>query len=297
MIGFVIPGTTDEISPLNQLTRETSPPPFVTPSLSVCLSPPPPNHPQWLPPRPRPSHSRPPKPPPPQPQSQPPIATPAFRAFISHITDTVRNGLSHRRPWSELVDRSAFSKPESLRIRPPHPQKLRLLPRQLPLLPRCCPRCLSPHQPLRPPPPPPLPPRRLALPLPLPPLRSTPRHPRPHLFRKRDPREGNEIGWKYPAYYIQRDTNGRAVRRFDTDEDTGEDYWWILEFGGQDIGYNGMVKVVWHSDPLLLRDAVFAVNPYDHPFWGRAPYNTMIKNTMILTAASISKHWFAISLS
>ncbi|KAH7866200.1 hypothetical protein Vadar_016981 [Vaccinium darrowii] len=47
-------------------------------------------------------------------QSQPPIATPAFRAFISHITDTVRNGLSHRRPWSELVDRSAFSKPESL---------------------------------------------------------------------------------------------------------------------------------------------------------------------------------------
>ncbi|KAL6994670.1 PRA1 protein B4 [Sarracenia purpurea var. burkii] len=47
-------------------------------------------------------------------QSQPPIATPAFRAFISHITDTVRNGLSHRRPWSELVDRSAFSKPESI---------------------------------------------------------------------------------------------------------------------------------------------------------------------------------------
>ncbi|KAF7144145.1 hypothetical protein RHSIM_Rhsim05G0225600 [Rhododendron simsii] len=47
-------------------------------------------------------------------ESQPPIATPAFRAFISHITDTIRNGLSHRRPWTELVDRSAFSKPESL---------------------------------------------------------------------------------------------------------------------------------------------------------------------------------------
>ncbi|XP_052171849.1 PRA1 family protein B4 [Diospyros lotus] len=46
-------------------------------------------------------------------QSQPPIATPAFRAFISHISDTVRNGLSQRRPWAELVDRSAFSKPES----------------------------------------------------------------------------------------------------------------------------------------------------------------------------------------
>ncbi|KAJ8898927.1 hypothetical protein K2173_008421 [Erythroxylum novogranatense] len=47
-------------------------------------------------------------------QSQPPIATPAFRAFINHITETVRNGLSQRRPWSELADRSAFSKPESI---------------------------------------------------------------------------------------------------------------------------------------------------------------------------------------
>ncbi|KAA8517715.1 hypothetical protein F0562_015189 [Nyssa sinensis] len=47
-------------------------------------------------------------------QSQPPIANPAFRALITHVTETVRNGLSQRRPWSELVDRSAFSKPESL---------------------------------------------------------------------------------------------------------------------------------------------------------------------------------------
>ncbi|PSS23852.1 PRA1 family protein [Actinidia chinensis var. chinensis] len=47
-------------------------------------------------------------------QSQLPIATPAFRAFISHINDTVRNGLAQRRPWAELVDRSAFSKPESV---------------------------------------------------------------------------------------------------------------------------------------------------------------------------------------
>lgn len=46
-------------------------------------------------------------------QGQPPIATPAFRAFINHITDTVRNGLSQRRPWAELADRSAFAKPES----------------------------------------------------------------------------------------------------------------------------------------------------------------------------------------
>lgn len=51
-----------------------------------------------------------------------PIATPAFRAFISNISDTVRNGLAQRRPWGELVDRTAFAKPESfseatLRIR------------------------------------------------------------------------------------------------------------------------------------------------------------------------------------
>ncbi|KAF7144468.1 hypothetical protein RHSIM_Rhsim04G0124900 [Rhododendron simsii] len=43
-----------------------------------------------------------------------PIAPPAFRAFLSNITDTVRHGFSQRRPWYELVDRSAFSKPDSL---------------------------------------------------------------------------------------------------------------------------------------------------------------------------------------
>ncbi|KAG2686096.1 hypothetical protein I3760_10G161000 [Carya illinoinensis] len=48
-----------------------------------------------------------------QSQSQPPIATPAFRSFINHISDSVRHGISQRRPWSELADRSAFSKPES----------------------------------------------------------------------------------------------------------------------------------------------------------------------------------------
>ncbi|XP_010529079.1 PREDICTED: PRA1 family protein B4 [Tarenaya hassleriana] len=47
-------------------------------------------------------------------ESQPPIATPAFRAFINHISETVRSGLSQRRPWAELADRSAFSKPESI---------------------------------------------------------------------------------------------------------------------------------------------------------------------------------------
>ncbi|KAJ8650853.1 hypothetical protein MRB53_003876 [Persea americana] len=47
-------------------------------------------------------------------QNTPPIATPAFRAFISRISDSVRGALSHRRPWGELVDRSAFSRPDSV---------------------------------------------------------------------------------------------------------------------------------------------------------------------------------------
>ncbi|XP_076926714.1 PRA1 family protein B4-like [Bidens hawaiensis] len=45
---------------------------------------------------------------------QAPVSTPAFRAFIDHLSETVRSGLSTRRPWSELVDRSAFSKPDSM---------------------------------------------------------------------------------------------------------------------------------------------------------------------------------------
>ncbi|KAL8472269.1 hypothetical protein ACS0TY_029478 [Phlomoides rotata] len=36
------------------------------------------------------------------------------RAFFTGISETVRSGLANRRPWQELVDRSAFSKPESL---------------------------------------------------------------------------------------------------------------------------------------------------------------------------------------
>ncbi|KNA22403.1 hypothetical protein SOVF_034230 [Spinacia oleracea] len=46
--------------------------------------------------------------------SDPPIATPAFRSFITRITDQVKDGYSQGRPWTELVDRSAFSKPESI---------------------------------------------------------------------------------------------------------------------------------------------------------------------------------------
>lgn len=47
-------------------------------------------------------------------ESQPPVATPAFRSFINHISGLIRSGLSERRAWSELVDRTAFSKPESI---------------------------------------------------------------------------------------------------------------------------------------------------------------------------------------
>lgn len=47
-------------------------------------------------------------------QSQAPIATPAFRAFLSRLSSSIRYGFSQRRPWSELVDRTAMSRPDSL---------------------------------------------------------------------------------------------------------------------------------------------------------------------------------------
>lgn len=47
-------------------------------------------------------------------QSQPPIATPAFRSFINRLSSSVRQGFSQRRPWSELIDRTAFSRPDNL---------------------------------------------------------------------------------------------------------------------------------------------------------------------------------------
>ncbi|CAN7004365.1 unnamed protein product [Brassica rapa subsp. trilocularis] len=50
--------------------------------------------------------------------SRPPTLTesqpPAVRAFVNRFTETVRDGLSRSRPWSELLDRSAFAKPDSL---------------------------------------------------------------------------------------------------------------------------------------------------------------------------------------
>lgn len=45
---------------------------------------------------------------------QTPIATPAFRAFLSRLSTSVRYGFSQRRPWSELIDRSAMARPLSL---------------------------------------------------------------------------------------------------------------------------------------------------------------------------------------
>ncbi|WVZ16078.1 hypothetical protein V8G54_009060 [Vigna mungo] len=42
-----------------------------------------------------------------------PANNPAFRAFINHLSTSLRHGLDQRRPWAELADRSAFSKPES----------------------------------------------------------------------------------------------------------------------------------------------------------------------------------------
>ncbi|XP_052187534.1 PRA1 family protein B1 [Diospyros lotus] len=47
-------------------------------------------------------------------QSQPPIATPAFRSFITRLSSSVRQGFSQRRPWSELIDRTSLSRPDSL---------------------------------------------------------------------------------------------------------------------------------------------------------------------------------------
>ena len=43
-----------------------------------------------------------------------PITTPAFRAFISRLSSSIRHGFSQRRPWSELVDRTSMTRPESL---------------------------------------------------------------------------------------------------------------------------------------------------------------------------------------
>ncbi|KAL5720906.1 PRA1 protein B1 [Ranunculus cassubicifolius] len=51
-------------------------------------------------------------------QSQPSttlaFSTPAFRAFINRLSDSLRVAFSRRRPWYELIDRSAFTRPDSV---------------------------------------------------------------------------------------------------------------------------------------------------------------------------------------
>ncbi|KAK8334519.1 hypothetical protein V6Z12_A10G277100 [Gossypium hirsutum] len=48
------------------------------------------------------------------PQSQPPITNPAFRTFLSRLTSSIRQGFSQRRPWYELIDRTAMARPDNL---------------------------------------------------------------------------------------------------------------------------------------------------------------------------------------
>ncbi|XP_051130461.1 PRA1 family protein B4-like [Andrographis paniculata] len=40
--------------------------------------------------------------------------TSAIRTFFTGVSETVRTGFANRRPWPEVLDRSAFSKPESM---------------------------------------------------------------------------------------------------------------------------------------------------------------------------------------
>ncbi|XP_009391697.2 PRA1 family protein B2-like [Musa acuminata AAA Group] len=46
--------------------------------------------------------------------SAPAISVPALRLFLSRLSDSARRSLAHRRPWSELLDRTAFARPDSL---------------------------------------------------------------------------------------------------------------------------------------------------------------------------------------
>ncbi|KAL6980761.1 PRA1 protein B3 [Sarracenia purpurea var. burkii] len=47
-------------------------------------------------------------------QSQTPVATYAFRALITRLSSSIRQGFAHRRPWLELVDRTSLSRPDSV---------------------------------------------------------------------------------------------------------------------------------------------------------------------------------------
>lgn len=43
-----------------------------------------------------------------------PAATPAIRGFITRLSDTLRRSTSDLKPWQEMLDRSALSRPASL---------------------------------------------------------------------------------------------------------------------------------------------------------------------------------------
>ncbi|KAJ4772102.1 PRA1 (Prenylated rab acceptor) family protein [Rhynchospora pubera] len=43
-----------------------------------------------------------------------PAATPAIRSFISRLSETLRRSTSDLKPWQEMVDRSALTRPSSL---------------------------------------------------------------------------------------------------------------------------------------------------------------------------------------
>jgi hypothetical protein len=109
------------------------------------------------------------------------LATPASRLFVSRLTETARCSLADRKLWTELLDRSAFSRPDSLSDTTGRLQRNlgyfrrgRLLPRRL----APGPPLLSPRPPHHP--------QRLVLPLRLPRLGPARRALRTHLHRPRD---------------------------------------------------------------------------------------------------------------
>ncbi|KAF7121271.1 hypothetical protein RHSIM_Rhsim13G0063900 [Rhododendron simsii] len=44
------------------------------------------------------------------------IASPALRAFASRSSDSLRRAFARRRPWTELADHTAFSRPDTLAV-------------------------------------------------------------------------------------------------------------------------------------------------------------------------------------
>ncbi|XP_074352472.1 PRA1 family protein B3-like [Apium graveolens] len=42
------------------------------------------------------------------------LATPAFHTFLTRLHNTLQTAFSHRRPWYELIDKTAFSRPLSI---------------------------------------------------------------------------------------------------------------------------------------------------------------------------------------